>query len=92
MLALTNLALCSTIAYLALCRITRMNADTRRVIRYSVSLMAAGAVAAGIAPLVWGMIVHPSILIMEAGHAAFLIACKRLWVTGTPIQFKSCAD
>lgn len=92
MLIATNFALCTAITYLALCRVTRMSADTRAPIRWAVSFMAAGAVAAAVAPLVWGMQVHPAMLVMEAGHVAFLIACKRLWAGGIPASFRTCGD
>lgn len=85
MLALANLALCAAIVYLTISRITRTNLLTRASIRWSLAAMLTGATAMGIAPLVWGMDVHPAMLLMEGGHAAFLIACKRLWEYGTPL-------
>lgn len=85
---LANLLLGLCISWLAVCRATHMSPATRGDVRWSVAAMGASSFALAIAPLVWGMHVHPALLAFEAAQIAVLVAMSRLWRGGTPEQLQ----
>lgn len=79
-----HLVLCAAIFWACLCRLQLTTGDTAREVRWSISLTLTGAVAAGIAPLVWGAGVSAGQVLLECGFALQLVAFRRIWRAGAP--------
>lgn len=72
------------VAYMAFCRLHQSTSDVRWEVRWSWSLVGAGAVAMALSPFVgWGEATPPQTMFMGACFAAFL-SSSQAWKKGVP--------
>lgn len=84
-LAWVNFALCSTIAWSCVCRITPMDARTTRVrFRLGYALMLVAAVSSGASPVLWGELPGPGQISLALAILYVIGTDYGAWRRGVP--------
>lgn len=83
-----HLLSCGVIWWATFCRLRATDDRTLFSVRAAIALTSTGAATAGLAPILLDVPVHSSVVILEFGMAAQLVAFRNIWRHGPPEELK----